>query len=198
MQGRGPEAAPEALDRGRSAERTGPIGRIARLAWAAVFLGSLASIVGPRGSAQFRNPQILTEPSAWVLHLAMLAIFVILIGSVVNALGGDARLAQVAALGAVLVGITVAGITAWLTGGAVWGFPLADAVWVFDVAMLVEQLIAFGLVIALGTPGCEIGIWAALIARMRDERASTTDGVACLVGLQLIDRWEAGRRSRRS
>ena len=180
------------------AGRTGPIGRLARVAWAAVFAISLASIVGPSGSAQFRDPHILTEPSAWFLHLAMLAVFVILVGALAAAAGADGRRARIVALGVVLVGVMATGVAGLLTGGGFWGFPLADSVWVFDVAMLVEQLVAFGLAIAIGTPGCEIGVWTGLIARMRGQPTSTAEGLACVVGLQQIDRWEAERRSRRS
>lgn len=185
------------MTHGRWALRTGPIGRLARLAWAAVFAASLASIVGPRGPAQFRNTLILTEPSAWFLHFAMLAIFVTLVGSVAQAIGARAGRAQLIALGVVIVALTLAGVAAVLRGGGVWGFPLADAVWIFDAAVLVEQLTAFALAIALGTPGCEIGVWAELIGRLRGGSSPTTQGLACFVGLQLIDRWEAERRSRR-
>lgn len=180
----------------RRDHRTGPIGRIARVAWAIVFFASLVSIVGPRGPAQFRDPHILTEPSAWVLHLAMLAVFVILAGAVAEAMGGEARRARLIALGAVVAGVAVAGTVGVLTGGAFWGFPLADAVWVFDVAVLIEQVLALVLAIAFGTPGCEIGVWSELISRARGGPARETEGLACVVGLQLIDRWEAGRRSR--
>jgi len=55
--------------------RTGPVGRLARLSLAAVYAASLLSIVDRRGSAHFRNPHILTEPLAWLLHLVMLTPF---------------------------------------------------------------------------------------------------------------------------
>lgn len=175
-------------------ERTGPLGRFARLAWAAIFAVSLASIVGPRGSAQFRDPHILTEPSAWLLHLAMLVVFVILVGTVAQAVGAPARRAQTTASAVLVVLVALAAVAGQLLRGAAWGFPLADVVWIFDVVLLAEQVAALGLSILLGTPGCEVGVWAELIARIRGEPRSTTAGLACVVGLQLIDRWEASRR----
>jgi len=59
--------------------------------------------------------------------------------------------------------------------------------------MLVETTVALLLAIALGIPGCEIGVWPFLIARLRDERPSFNP-VGCVVGLHLIDDWEAHNR----
>jgi hypothetical protein len=69
-------------------DRTGPLGRLARLALLIVFAGSLYSIVDRQGSARFRNPHILTEPSAWFLHLMMLMVFLVLVVRCADADGG--------------------------------------------------------------------------------------------------------------
>ena len=182
-------------DRVAVANRTGPIGRLVRAGWAAAAALTLASIVDSRGPARFRNPHILSEPSAWLLHILMLFVFVVLVGTL-GATLGDRRTVRRAQAAALMVLATIGGLAAvigQLRDGLVWGFPLADAVWSFDVLMLAEQLAAFILAIALATPGCEIGVWRELIARSRGQPAPPTGGLACVVGLHLVDRWEAAR-----
>jgi hypothetical protein len=176
-------------------QRTGPVGRLARLVLAALFAYPLFSILGPGGSSRFRNPHILSEPSAWFLHLLMLTIFVILVGVLAAALAGQSarRPWQAAALIGAVATVAVAGGVGLVDRGSFWGFPLVDVVWWFDVLMLVEQVAATLLAIALGTPGCEIGVWPALIARARGQTSTAEDGLACIVGLHLIDRWESNR-----
>ena len=178
-------------------DRTGPIGRLARLILAAGLGLSLASVVDQGGVVGFRSPSVLTEPSVWLLDGAMLALFVHLVGRLASALAGEAA-ARRWQLGAV-AGLMVTGAVAAFIGraffGAVWGFPLADLVWAFDVLMLGQTVVGLLLAIALGTPGCEVGVWPELIARRRGERVASSAGPACLVGLDLLDRWEARRRA---
>jgi hypothetical protein len=175
--------------------RTGPIGRLARLVLAGLFAYPLISFLGPGWSARFRNPHILTEPSAWFIHALMLVIFVILVGAVAAVLAGpQARRGwQGAALLAALAAVVIAGVVGLVYRGSFWGFPLADLVWWFDVAMLTQQVVATLLAIALGTRGCEVGVWPQLIARARGGSVATEDGLACIVGLHLLDGWEARR-----
>ena len=174
--------------------RTGPIGRLARLAWAIAAMLTLFSLVDARGPSRFRDPHVLSEPSAWLLHLLSVVIVVVLVGVVASALGGRARRWQVGAVVALMLVVAVAGAVGAANTGAVWGYPLADLVWIFDIVVLASELAAFGLAIALGTPGCEIGVWGELIARARGQTAPRSDVLACVVGLHLIDRWEAARR----
>jgi hypothetical protein len=180
---------------GTRAQRTGPVGRLARLVLAALFAYPLFSIIGPGGSSRFRNPHILSEPSAWLLHILMLTIFVILAGALASALAGQRarRPWQAAALIGAAAAVVIAGGIGMIERGAFWGFPLADLVWWFDVLVLIEQVAATLLAIGLGTPGCEIGVWPALIVRARGQAPSQESGLACIVGLHLIDRWESGR-----
>lgn len=175
--------------------RTGLVGRLVRLGWALLAALSLASIVDSRGSAHFRNPHILTEPLAWLLHGLMLATFVILVGAIASLRFGDrvTRWIRVATVVAVALTVAAASALGQAIYGAVWGFPLADLVWYFDVFMLVVQLVAFILAAALGTPGCEVGVWTELIGRGQGERVARTEGLTCIVGIHLIDRWEARR-----
>ena len=176
--------------------RTGPIGRLARLGWALLAALVLASLVGPQGSARFRNPHILSEPSAWFLHGLMVLTFVLTVGTIAANLYGDrvARRVQRASIVAIAVAVLVAGAIGASTHGAFWGVPLADTVWYFDVFVLAAQFIAFALAALAGTPGCEINVWSELISRVRSRTVGRTEGLACVVGLTLIDRWEAQRR----
>jgi len=177
--------------------RTGPVGRLVRLGFAAASVLTLASIVGRSGSARFRNPHILTEPSAWFLHGLMLTVFVLTVDAVAAVIVGDrlARRLQVASTGAITIVVGVAGAIGYVLTGSVWGFPLADLVWYFDVVILSVELGAFLLAVFLGTPGCEIGVWPELISRARGERAGRIAGLTCIAGVHLIDRWEARRHA---
>src|SRR5438128_6355967 len=140
--------------------RTGPLGRLVRLGLLAVFAASLYSIVDGHGSARFRNPHVLTEPSAWLLHAMMLIVFVVLVGTIASTLLGTrlVRRTQIGAVAALLGSSVVAAIVGQLAFGSVWGFPLADLVWWFDVVMLAAGFASTALAIVLGTPGCEIGV----------------------------------------
>lgn len=176
--------------------RTGPVGRLARLGWLGVFIASLLSIVGREGSARFRNPHILGEPSAWFLHLAMVAVFVVVVGVLASSLSGPekARRWQIGALIAAAILCTAGAGIGLLLHGSAWGFPLADMVWWFDVVMLVEQAAATSLAVVLGTPGCEVGVWLKLMGRSRADGALPQPVLACVIGLHVVDRWEAHRR----
>lgn len=184
--------------KGYTTRRTRPVGRLVRLILAGVFSLSLASIVDSRGSAHFRNPHILHEPLAWLLHLALFVVFINLVGVLAATLSRPVagRRCRVSVFLASLLVVAIAGEVGTVTQGAFWGFPLADLVWWFDVLMLVEQIAATLLATALGTPGCEMGVWAELLARKRGDVATTEQGLACVVGLHLIDAWEEARRIR--
>jgi hypothetical protein len=175
--------------------RTGPVGRLARLVLAAAFAYPLLSIVGPGGSSRFRNPHILSEPSAWLLHILMLVTFIILVGALAAALAGERarRPWQLGALVTATALVAIAGGIGLVDRGLFWGFPLADLVWWFDVLMLIEQIGATLLAVGIGTPGCEVGVWPYLIGRARGAAPSAENGLACIVGLHLIDGWEARR-----
>ena len=178
----------------RRARRIGPIGRLARLGLAAAVAVTLGSLIDARGPARFRDPHVLTEPSAWFVHALMLVLFVLLVKAIVEPLAGPraARRAQVLALSGLGVAVAMAALVDLRTGGAVWDLALGGLVWTFDILMLAQELAALLLAVALGTPGCEIGVWAELMGT--DGRAEGTDAIACIVGLHLLDRWEMARR----
>jgi hypothetical protein len=178
--------------------RTGPIGRLARLLIAVIAALSLYSIADQGGPASFRNPSNLSEPITWVLHIAMLTLFVLLIGQLAAATVGPAgvrRWQMRALIGLAVALVTAAGI-AWMASGVVWASPLSDLVWGIDAAMLVETIVALLLAIALGTPGCEVDVWPELIGRLRGGHAPTSSRPICVLGLHFIDEWEARRRAR--
>ena len=76
--------------------------------------------------------------------------------------------------------------------GEVWGSPLSDLVWALDVAMLAETVVALLAAVVVGTPGCEIGVWADIAARVRGGPASPP---LCIIGLHHLDDWELRRRA---
>jgi hypothetical protein len=176
--------------------RTGPVGRLARLVLAGIAVLVLLSFVGPRGSAQFRNPHILREPLAWLLHLTLFLIFIILVGALAQSLAGPGarRRWQAYAVAASIAMVGIAGVIGMFIQGSFWGFPLADLVWWFDVLVVIEQFVALVLAAAIAMPGCEIGVWGFLLARLGRGSARSEDTLACIVGLHLLDAWEARRR----
>jgi uncharacterized membrane protein len=178
--------------------RTGPIGRLARLVLALVLGLSLYSIADQGGPASFRDPSNLAEPITWVLHVAMLAVFVLLVGQLAASTAGPAaaRRWQYAALIGLAVALAAAAVTARIASGAVWASPLPEVVWGFDAVMLVETIVALLLAIALGTPGCEVGVWPELIGRLRGSDAAVPTRPICILGLHHLDEWEARRITR--
>ena len=58
------------------ATRTGPVGRLARLALAVVAIASFVSIADQGGPSSFQGSRNLLEPSLLVLDAVMLALFV--------------------------------------------------------------------------------------------------------------------------
>jgi hypothetical protein len=175
--------------------RTGPMGRLARLLLAVGLGYGLATIVDQGGPASFRDSSNLTEPITWALHIAMFTVFVLLIGQLAVATIGPAavRRSRLRALLGLTVVLAAAAATAWIASGAIWAAPLPEVVWAVDAIMLVQTIVALLLAIALGTPGCEVGVWPEIIGRLRGQEVSTRP--ICVVGLHFIDDWEARRRA---
>jgi hypothetical protein len=165
--------------------KTGPVGRSVRFCLLVVFAATLVSIVDASGSARFRNPHILTEPSAWLLHGLMLVVFVALSGTLAPA--HDARPVQLTAGLALAVVVAVAATVGQSAYGAWWGFPLADLVWCFDVLMLGLEVATTAVAIILGTPGCELGVLLKLLPHAPASPATSH----CVIGLHALDAWEA-------
>jgi signal transduction histidine kinase len=179
--------------------RTGPFGRLARLLIALVLAWwPLYSIADQGGPTSFRDPSNLTEPMLWLLHGAMLLVFVLLVGQLAGATVGPAavRRSQLAALLAIAVLLAAAALAAWIRSSEVWASPLPELVWGFDALMLVETIVALALASGLGTPGCEVGVWPELLGRLRGGAVSTRP--ICVLGLHFVDDWEARRARARS
>src|SRR5262249_34441790 len=87
--------------------------------------------------------------------------------------------------------VAAAEVATFAIHGTGWGYPLADVVWWFDVTMLTEGLVATLLSIAIGLPGCEIGVWPWFMSRIRGGEAVPGGGLTCGVGLRRLDGWEA-------
>lgn len=175
--------------------RTGPVGRAARVVLAGVAVLALASILDEDGVTGFRDPSVPTEPLIWVLSGLLLGAFVALVGALADALErpSESRRWQVLGLALLAIAVVAAAGAGLASSAQPWGFPLSDLVWWFDVLMLIETIVAVSIAIVLGAPGCEVGVWPALMARARGETSATVIGPTCVVGIHFIDEWEARR-----
>lgn len=178
------------------ASRTGPIGRLARLLLAATAAASLVSITDQGGLVAFHDRSLLSEPGLLLIAVIMVIVLASLVGAVAGQLddAAAARRWRRATLGVLAAAAAIAIAAGAATGAAPWRSPLIDLVWMFDALMLTETVVAALLAGALGTPGCEVGVWPELIARVQARRTTPVTGVACIIGLDVLDRWEARRR----
>ena len=176
--------------------RTGPVGRAARLLLAVGFAASLGTLLDQGCPESVRDPETLADAPFVVLTVAMVAVWAILAGELAKLVGGDsaARRARRVVLALLAAAAGVAGLVGQVRAGAMWGSPLSDLVWALDVAMLVETIVALLLAVVLGTPGCEIGVWAEIGAHLLRRPASPP---LCIFGLHYLDAWELRRRAPR-
>ena len=187
---------PNALDRrARSTERTGPVGRAVRLLLAAGFTYGFSTLIDQGGPASLRDAEALTDVTFVVLTIAMVPVYTILAGELAKIVAGEAvaKTARRVALGTLAAAAAVAAVVGQVRAGAVWGSPLSDLVWTLDTAILLQTIVALFIAVVLGTPGCEIGVWAEIAARLRGGPASPP---ICIIGLHHLDKWEARRRAR--
>jgi hypothetical protein len=178
------------------APRTGPVGRAVRFLLAIGFAYGLATLVDQSGPASIRDPETLTDVPTVVLTIAMVAVYAVLVMELAKLVRGEAfaTTAWKVALSLLAAAAASAALVGELRSGEVWGSPLSDLVWALDVAMLLETIVALPLAVVLGTPGCEIGVWAEIAARLRGRPASPP---LCIIGLHHLDEWELRRRSAR-
>jgi hypothetical protein len=174
--------------------RTGPVGRAVRLLLAVGFTYGLATLVDQGGPSSIRDPETLTDAPFLVLTIAMVAVYVVLVGELTKLVAGEAvgPTARRVALSALAAAGATAAVIAEVRAGAVWGSPLSDLVWALDVTMLLQTITALLLAVVLGTPGCEIGVWDDIAAHLRGRHASSA---LCIIGLHHLDEWELRRRS---
>jgi hypothetical protein len=180
----------------RRDERTGPVGRAVRLLLAAGFAYGFATLVDQGGPASIRDPETLADAPFVVVTIAMVALYVVLVTELAKLVAGEAVAKTARSVALIVLGaaVAVAAVVGEVRSGAVWGSPLSDVVWTLDVAMLFQTTVALLIAVVLGTPGCEIGVWADLAARRRGRPATPP---ICIIGLHHLDRWEARRRARR-
>jgi hypothetical protein len=179
----------------RRDERTGPVGRAVRLLLAAGFAYGFATLVDQGGPASIRDPETLADAPFVVVTIAMVALYVVLVTELAKLVAGDAVAKTARSVALIVLGAAVAvtAVVGEVRSGAIWGSPLSDVVWTLDVAMLFQTTVALLIAVVLGTPGCEIGVWADIAARRRGRPASPP---ICIIGLHHLDRWEARRRAR--
>ena len=186
-----------AAQRNRSpAARTGPLGRAVRLLLALGFVAALGTLVDQGGPASVRDPETLTDAPFVVLTVAMVVVYATLAAELGKLVGGESagQTTRRLTLSVLAAAAAVAALIGEVGAGAVWGSPLSDLVWALDVAMLVQTIVALLLAVVLGTPGCEIGVWLELAARVRRQPAAPP---LCILGLHYVDDWELRRRSAR-
>jgi hypothetical protein len=192
------QTTPTRLDaRVDQAERTGPIGRGVRLLLAVGFAYGFATVVDQGGPASVRDPDTLKSDVPFVvLTIAMVAVYAVLVGELAKIVAGEAvaKRARRIALSVLAAAAAVAAFVGAVQAGAVWGSPLSDLVWALDVAMLAQTIVALLIAVMLGTPGCEIGVWADIAARLRGRPVSPP---LCIIGLHHLDDWELHRLARR-
>lgn len=165
-------------------QRTGPVGRLARLVLAAAGAWLTYDLWIDR-TAVFENTGPLDEP----FLLALAAVVAYAVYDLAKAAGwGRLVLAVLAAVAVALIGI------AWVTGGPLWAPPLTWLLWGVAVAGLVSVTLLLLIAVIVGTPGCELGIVREVLVRHRGD--SHDSPMFCLAGLRAIDAWE--RRSWRA
>jgi hypothetical protein len=176
--------------------RTGPIGRAVRLLLAVGLTYGLATLVDQGGPASVRDRESLTDVPFVVLTIAMITVYIVLVGELAKIVAGEAvaKAARTVARVVLAAVAAAAALAGEVQAGAVWGSPLSDLVWALDVAMLLETIVALALAVVLGTRGCEIGVWADIATRLRGRPASPP---LCIVGLHLLDDWELRRQPAR-
>jgi hypothetical protein len=180
------------------ARRTGPIGRGARLALAlalGAFVALRLATFAVRGPAGYRDPSILGDLSLWLLTAIVVFGVADFAGRFAPGLEGlrpaTRRVAATIALVLLAIGTAAIGL---VLRGSVWGFPLADAWWWLNTAYLSQVTVAFVLAAVIGTPGCEQGVWRELLYGRR--RAGEHNALTCVIGLHLLDGWEAEQAGR--
>lgn len=161
-----------------AAPRTGPVGRLARLALAAPLAWTGYDLWVDRGF-------IFAELDPGLLVLTGFAVYG---AHQTGALIGRGKQALAA-----LAVVAVAAAALATVQGNLWAAPLSWLVWGLDigfVALVSGTLLA---AVVSGTPGCELGVLAELTRKLRHQ-AHRGEAMFCLAGLHKLDAWEARRR----
>jgi hypothetical protein len=128
-------------------QRTGPIGRGARLVLALVvgaFVALRLATFVAKGPAGYRDPSILGDASLWILTAIVVFSVIDFAGRFAPGLEGVTPTARRTMATTALAVLTVAAAAIGLAlHGSVWGFPLADAWWWLNTTYLSQLTVAF-------------------------------------------------------
>ncbi|NIA27303.1 MAG: hypothetical protein GWP02_04535 [Desulfobulbaceae bacterium] len=171
------------FDEPGSLPRPGPIGRLARLAFAALCLWYVWGLVQIFGSLLGTDSHI--RPLVW--NGIMPGLF--LVSYVIN-IGYSRAWKKWPAIISGAVFLVIGGV-AYLTSGSAETIWLATAIWVWALYLFTHLGLAFLVSAVIGTPGCEMRAFHDLYSRLT---GVPTKEHYCPVGpLHPIDRWEARR-----
>lgn len=159
--------------------RTGPVGRLARLA--------LAGLVGWVVHNLWVDRLAIFSPSDGLLEPGLLLVTGLAVhGVYLFADLFDWGKKSLAVLGVLAVAAAVATVA---QAGSVWAGPFTWLVWGLDISWLAIVALAALLAAVLGTAGCEIGALRALARRLRGS-VDDDKPMFCIIGLGALDRWE--------
>ncbi len=159
----------------------GWLGRWFRLAVGIVLLLSAYMIAGVFNQLVFSVPYA-DNSILWGLALALFFSMreVINLGLMVR----WGQKAQVVVLGLAAIAVAVD----FVIYRRLWAPPLGLLFWVWILLIAIPLGVALVLAAILGTPGCEMRSYAALLARLRGQSASEH---YCPGGIDFFDRWQA-------
>lgn len=165
-----------------SPSRTGPVGRLARLA--------LAGLAGWVVYDLWVDRLAIFSPSEGLLDPGLLLVT----GVVLHGVYVFAELFGRGKRALVMLGLlaAAAAAAAVVRAGTVWAGPFTWLVWGLNISWLTVVVITALLAIVLGTPGCEIGVLRALARRLRGS-VSDDKPMFCIAGLGALDSWERRR-----
>jgi hypothetical protein len=165
--------------------RTGPVGRLARVAYA-IGIGSVVYGLWRTGIDDFSDPEILGQTGFWLITAAVVHTLYSLPAQLFGADWGRRVLLGVLALA------SAAAVLASISDGTPWASPLTWLVLLVELAVAVLVGLAMVLSTILGTPGCEFGAIRELFARVRGVYDPVqAEALGCVVGLRRLDAWEA-------
>ncbi len=166
--------------------KPGLLGRGIRLVLGVIVLLSAFSVA--RSFGQVENGQgILESISLWVLVVVLFFSMRDVINLGLNVHWGPK--AQIVTLVAALVFIAID----YIFYARLWALPLGIFFYLWFLLIAIPLGIALILAAILGTPGCEMRVYAAIVARLQGHSASEH---YCPGGIDFIDPWEAHLRKR--
>ena len=172
------------LDEPGSLPRSGPIGRLVRLAFGLICAWYVQGLLDV--SSQLMDPSGHVRPVVW--NGIVVGLF--LISYVIN-IGYSRSWKKWPAIVSAALFLIVAGI-GYITSASFQTELLARTLWVWEVYLFTHLGLAFLISGVIATPGCEMRAFHDLYTRVT---GIPTKEHYCPVGpLHPIDQWEAGRK----